>query len=147
MGASDEYEDTELDNSGSWPLLPGRHPPPHSNGSKKIIWAVACGLATINITALYAAGAWFNGKLWELQKQSTDMQRELQGQNTSLQLETTKQISNLTIEMTRAIGVAQQAVYRADIAERESRLAQEDLMMLRAAVRQHGIPTDGAGDH
>jgi hypothetical protein len=42
---------------------------------------------------------------------------------------------------------AQRAWDRAALAERESRLAQEDLIMLRAAVRQHGIPADGAGDH
>lgn len=42
---------------------------------------------------------------------------------------------------------SQRAWDRAALAERESRLAQEDLIMLRAAVRQHGIPADGAGDH
>lgn len=46
-----------------------------------------------------------------------------------------------------AANQAQRAWDRAALAERESRLAQEDLIMLRAAVRQHGIPADGAGDH
>lgn len=46
-----------------------------------------------------------------------------------------------------AIGIAMNARDRAGLAERESRLAQEDLIMLRAAVRAHGIPADGAGDH
>lgn len=117
---------------GELPLPP--HPP--TNGSHKIVWAVACGLTAVFVTAFISALAWGNGKMWELREQ-----------NVALQVDMTKQISVLTIEMTRAIGVAEQAVYRAGIAERESRLAQEDLMMLRAAVRQHGIPTDAPGDH
>lgn len=132
-----EDDTFESESFGPWNAASNhKEPPPHTNGSNKIVWAVACGLTSIYVVSFIGALAWGNSKLWELRDQ-----------NTAVQLDVTKQISVLTVEMTRAIGVAEQAVYRATIAERESRLAQEDLTMLRAAVRQHGIPADGAGDH
>lgn len=42
---------------------------------------------------------------------------------------------------------AARAVDRAMIAERESRLAQEDLTLLRAKVAAAGIEVESAGDH
>jgi len=46
-----------------------------------------------------------------------------------------------------AAGFAINASWSASIAERESRLAQEDLMLLRAAVKAHGINAESSHDH
>jgi p-aminobenzoyl-glutamate transporter AbgT len=46
-----------------------------------------------------------------------------------------------------AIGSASNARDVASQARMEARLAQEDLIMLRAVVRAHGIPAESAGDH
>jgi hypothetical protein len=46
-----------------------------------------------------------------------------------------------------AIGMANTASYKAGLAEREARLAQEDLILLRAKVAAAGIQVESAGDH
>lgn len=117
--------------------------PHEGNGVKKLLWTVAIGSIGLNVAVLVSVLSWGSRQLASV-NEKLDNQRD---QHYGLQVEMQRAVSELAIQTARAAGEAQRAVDRSMLAERESRLAQEDLTMMRAAVRAHGIQTESAGDH